>query len=167
MQVLLAFLEEKPKKKKFFDEVAHIPSLAFLRHGSRIEEQNTWLFSFFLFFIKACACFFWQVGAMSEFIVDDIIDDEEEEEDDESNYNHFESLCAICDDGGELLWYVLSHSIKKTLMSCLCCIFVESALTYLNYQLANCYLIRFSLLYDPVLMSCFHPDKDLYIGVDL
>ncbi|PHT35384.1 Protein ENHANCED DOWNY MILDEW 2 [Capsicum baccatum] len=45
-----------------------------------------------------------EVGSISEFIVDDIIDDdEEEEEEDESEYNHFESLCAICDDGGELL----------------------------------------------------------------
>ncbi|XP_055808743.1 protein ENHANCED DOWNY MILDEW 2 isoform X2 [Solanum dulcamara] len=61
-KVLLTFLEEKPKKKKIFDEV----------------------------------------GAISEFIVDEIIDDNEEEED-ESDYNHFESLCAICDDGGELL----------------------------------------------------------------
>ncbi|TMW93781.1 hypothetical protein EJD97_011169 [Solanum chilense] len=63
-KVLLTFMEEKPKKKKIFDEV----------------------------------------GSISEFIVDEIInDDEEEEEDDESDYNHFESLCAICDDGGELL----------------------------------------------------------------
>ncbi|KAK4723355.1 hypothetical protein R3W88_026134 [Solanum pinnatisectum] len=63
-KVLLTFMEEKPKKKKIFDEV----------------------------------------GSISEFIVDEIInDDEEEEDDDESDYNHFESLCAICDDGGELL----------------------------------------------------------------
>nr|XP_009774259.1 PREDICTED: uncharacterized protein LOC104224336 [Nicotiana sylvestris] len=61
-KVLLTFLEEKPKKKKLFDEV----------------------------------------GSISEFIVDDIIDDNEEEEEDD-DYNHFESLCAICDDGGELL----------------------------------------------------------------
>ncbi|KAJ8534425.1 hypothetical protein K7X08_016153 [Anisodus acutangulus] len=61
-KVLLAFLEEKPMKKKIFDEV----------------------------------------GSISEFIVDEIIDDNEEEDDDD-DYNHFESLCAICDDGGELL----------------------------------------------------------------
>ncbi|XP_059301072.1 protein ENHANCED DOWNY MILDEW 2 isoform X2 [Lycium ferocissimum] len=60
-KVLLKFLEEKPKKKKIFDEV----------------------------------------GSISDFIVDEIIDDNEEEDDDD--YNHFESLCAICDDGGELL----------------------------------------------------------------
>ncbi|CAN4097164.1 unnamed protein product [Withania somnifera] len=67
-KVLLKFLEEKPKKKKIFDEV----------------------------------------GSKSEFIVDEIIANNEEEEDededeDDTDYNHFESLCAICDDGGELL----------------------------------------------------------------
>lgn len=44
-----------------------------------------------------------EVGSISEFIVDEIIADNEEEEEDDSDYNHFESLCAICDDGGELL----------------------------------------------------------------
>lgn len=107
--------------------------------------------------------FLWQVGSISEFIVDDIIDDdEEEEEEDESEYNHFESLCAICDDGGELLWYVLSlyNTIPQRQFLCLACVasFVESTITYLNCQFAKMfYLILFSLLYVPLLV-CLHPD---------
>lgn len=76
------------------------------------------------FLFELVLCLFCQVGSISEFIVDDIIDDNEEEEEDD-DYNHFESLCAICDDGGELLWCVLSPYLtrKTTLMSSLCCIF--------------------------------------------
>lgn len=50
-----------------------------------------------------------QATTMSAFIVDDVDDDNfEDAEEDESNEEDdlFDSVCAICDNGGDLLWYV-------------------------------------------------------------
>lgn len=46
---------------------------------------------------------------MSAFIVDDVEDDNFEDlEEDESNDEDelFDSVCAFCDNGGNLLWYI-------------------------------------------------------------
>ncbi len=50
-----------------------------------------------------------QATVMSGFIVEDMVDDILDEEEDESNEDEdvFDSVCAFCDNGGELLWYVL------------------------------------------------------------
>ena len=37
--------------------------------------------------------------------IDDRDDNDEDEENDEDNDELFDSVCAICDNGGELLWY--------------------------------------------------------------
>ncbi|KAG6793586.1 hypothetical protein POTOM_002801 [Populus tomentosa] len=52
-----------------------------------------------------------QAATMSAFIVDDVEDDNFEDlEEDESNDEDelFDSVCAFCDNGGNLLWYVFS-----------------------------------------------------------
>lgn len=41
---------------------------------------------------------------MKPFIVEDVEFDDSDEESD-----LFDSVCAICDNGGELLWYVGNH----------------------------------------------------------
>lgn len=47
-----------------------------------------------------------QTTDMSGFIVDDVDDDTLDEEEDEEE-DVFDSVCAFCDNGGDLLWYVL------------------------------------------------------------
>lgn len=46
-----------------------------------------------------------QTTDMSGFIVDDVDDDILDEEEDEEE-DVFDSVCAFCDNGGDLLWYV-------------------------------------------------------------
>lgn len=41
---------------------------------------------------------------MSNFIVDDVTEEAEEGSSGEEDEDFFESVCAICDNGGELLW---------------------------------------------------------------
>lgn len=52
-----------------------------------------------------------QMTAMSGFIVDDVDDELLDEEDDESNEveDVFDSVCAFCDNGGNILWYGLFY----------------------------------------------------------
>ena len=61
-----------------------------------------------------CAYFLWQdVGNTSRpaFIVEnDMIDEDEEFESDEEE-DLFDSVCSICDNGGELLWYAYFYQL--------------------------------------------------------
>lgn len=41
---------------------------------------------------------------MSSFIVDDVADEKGEDGSDDEEDEFFESVCAICDNGGDLLW---------------------------------------------------------------
>lgn len=63
--------------------------------------------------------FFYQVGAdnieiKQPFIADDeeiyvmVADDNNNESDEEEDEDLFDSICAICDNGGDLLWQVQS-----------------------------------------------------------
>lgn len=51
---------------------------------------------------------FWQVNdkTLSGFIVDDLGDETFEDGSDDDEDDQFESVCAICDNGGEIIWYV-------------------------------------------------------------
>ena len=66
-------------------------------------------FYFFKLFFKPVNLSVFQVVQttdMSGFIVDDVDDDILDEEEDEEE-DVFDSVCAFCDNGGDLLWYVL------------------------------------------------------------
>ena len=50
---------------------------------------------------------------MSGFLVDDIDEGifEAAEEEDDPNDDLFDSVCAFCDNGGEILWYAFLSSL--------------------------------------------------------
>lgn len=54
------------------------------------------------------------MSAMSGFIVDDVDDELLDEEDDDSNEAEdlFDSVCAFCDNGGNILWYGLFYCLS-------------------------------------------------------
>lgn len=55
--------------------------------------------------------YFWswqEIGTATNFIVDDdMIDEFEESDGSDEEDDLFDSVCAICDNGGDILWYVL------------------------------------------------------------
>ena len=111
-QLLRTFLEEKPGKRKLPDEVILLQSYLSLLI----------LFYLFIFYVPFLCNFYFlklffkpvnlsvfqvvQTTDMSGFIVDDVDDDILDEEEDEEE-DVFDSVCAFCDNGGDLLWYVL------------------------------------------------------------
>lgn len=127
-QFLCTFLEERPKKRKRPDEVL------FLCSGLLIFDYFPYCLSFlfssfwfwfarFLFFEQFHGLLFQDVKDVvkSGFIVDDaedVMTDPKEESDEDEDL--FDSVCAFCDNGGELLWYdcFLLHFYN----SCLLCV---------------------------------------------
>lgn len=45
--------------------------------------------------------------------MDDVHDNVEDEENDEDGDDLFDSVCAICDNGSELLWYIFLVSYRS------------------------------------------------------
>lgn len=53
-------------------------------------------------------------GFITDDTDNDLIDEIDEDSDGEDGL--FDSVCAICDNGGELLWYVFSLSVRVILI---------------------------------------------------
>lgn len=64
--------------------------------------------------------YFWswqEIGTATNFIVDDdMIDEFEESDGSDEEDDLFDSVCAICDNGGDILWYVLFSILGNFLL---------------------------------------------------
>lgn len=77
------------------------------------------------------------MSAMSGFIVDDVDDELLDEEDDDSNEAEdlFDSVCAFCDNGGNILWYGLFYCLSG----------IQSSVIYVPLAFRLCLPIVFQL----------------------